>query len=448
MLHRALERQGVNHRRWRVVFGLLLAPFAAYAFLHSGWMTTRLGELAEQRWDMFCLALAFLGLALRMHMAGYGQVAEAGQLLQKGPLQTEGLYSVVRHPVVLANSLILLSGTLLFKSAFFTMLVVIVACLYYERLMLAKEKALLERHGDAFSVWEAATPLILPRLPLWKKPSAPFSFTRALRREAITFAFIGLMFFVLEMLEGAWIDGLPFMEWVAREPYWVGLFSMSAMIFTAQLSRVLAIVVLMLSLAGFAAAHVGGMTSARSNSEDRAFEALKAGGHVLLMRHSFTSGRDQKDLSLDDCATQRNLSERGRDHARALGRMLHESGVKIAMAITSQFCRTKETAQLMGHDPGETVANLNEQRTHVTLFERLFGNSEKDERIFRQVRNVVGGWDGENNLLLVSHAPIIAGLTYRKLHMGEGLVLKPAPHLALGFTIVGKIPNSLSAARR
>jgi protein-S-isoprenylcysteine O-methyltransferase Ste14/phosphohistidine phosphatase SixA len=447
MLHRALERQGVNHRRWRVVFVLLLAPFAVYAFMYSGWMTTRLGQLTEQRWDMLCLVLAFAGLALRMHMAGYGQVAEAGQLLQQGPLQTEGLYSVVRHPVVLANFLILLSGTLLFKSAFFTMLVVIVACLYYERLILAKEKALLERHGDAYAAWEAATPLILPRLSLWKKPSAPFLFARALRREAITFAFIGLMFFVLETLEGAWIDGLPFMEWAQREPHWLGLFSVSAVIFAAQLSRVLAIVVLLTSLIGFAAAHVGGFTSARSNSEDRAFEALKAGGHVLLMRHSFTSGRDEEDLSLDDCATQRNLSEQGRDHARVLGRMLLEGGVRIAKTITSQFCRTKETAHLMGHDPEETIANLNEQRTHVTLGERLFGNNENDERIFRHVRNIVGGWDGKDNLLLVSHAPIIAGLTYRSLHMGEGLVLKPAPHLALGFTIVGKIPNNLSAAR-
>lgn len=440
MLHRSLERQGAEHRRWQVVFGLLLAPFAAYAFTHSGWMTTRLGELAEQRWDIFCLSIAFTGLGLRMYIAGHGQAAEAGQLVPKGPLRTDGLYSVVRHPVVLANLLIFLSGSLLFKSAFFTMLAVIVACLYYERLMLAKEKILLERHGEAFSAWAAATPLILPRPSRWNAPATSFSFARALGREAVTFAFIGLMFFVLETLEGTWIDGLPFLEWVDREPLWLILFAASAVIFAAQVSRVLAIVALLMSTIALGTINAGGFAPVRGTAEQQALSALKAGGHVLLMRHSYTEGQDQEDLDVENCSTQRNLNERGREHAVALGRMLQESGIKIVRTLSSQFCRTKETAELMGHAPDETIANLNEQHTHVTLFERLFGNSEKDERIFRQLRNIVGGWDEKDNLMLVSHAPIISGLTYQRLHMGEGLVLKPAPRSPLGFTIIGKIP--------
>ena len=44
-----------------------------------------------------------------------------------------------------------------------------------------------------------------------------------------------------------------------------------------------------------------------------AWKALRAGGHVALMRHADAPGGvgDPPGFRVDDCATQRNLSERG-----------------------------------------------------------------------------------------------------------------------------------------
>jgi phosphohistidine phosphatase SixA len=76
--------------------------------------------------------------------------------------------------------------------------------------------------------------------------------------------------------------------------------------------------------------------------------ALRAGGHILYFRHADTdhSQNDQRMTSVEDCTTQRNLSERGREHARALGEAIHALGIPIGAVLASPLCRTVETAML------------------------------------------------------------------------------------------------------
>jgi phosphohistidine phosphatase SixA len=76
--------------------------------------------------------------------------------------------------------------------------------------------------------------------------------------------------------------------------------------------------------------------------------ALRAGGHVLYFRHADTdhSQNDQRMTSVEDCTTQRNLSEQGREHARALGDAIHALGIPIGPVLASPLCRTVETAML------------------------------------------------------------------------------------------------------
>jgi protein-S-isoprenylcysteine O-methyltransferase Ste14 len=439
VLRDRLELQGMNHRRWRIALVLLLAPVAGYTFIGSGWMTEQLGRLAEQRWDFLCLAIALLGLSIRLHLAGHEQMAPAGELLPKNELQISGLYSIVRHPVYLANFLTLVSGSLLFNSAVFTALVAAVALLYYERLTLAKERILLKRYGQEFSDWAARTPLVVPKFSAWKNPTTTFNFRAAIKREAVTFALIGVMFFILEALEGTVIDGLPFWEWVQNEPTWIGLFVLSGVVFWTQLSRVWAVLVLFMTSAAVGAFQMGESTFSTARSEERALTALAGGGHVMLLRHAATTGNDH-DVEVNDCSTQRNLNDAGREQARALGRLLRERGIRIGRTISSQYCRTRETAQLLGADAIETMSNLNERSIHVTLIEQVFGNSEKDERILLPIRTIIEGWKNQSNLLLVSHAPVIRNLTHDRLRMGEALVLQPNPHSRSGFRVVGKIP--------
>ena len=76
--------------------------------------------------------------------------------------------------------------------------------------------------------------------------------------------------------------------------------------------------------------------------------ALRAGGHILYFRHADTdhSQNDERMTSAEDCTTQRNLSERGREHARALGEAIRALGIPIGTVLASPLCRTVETAML------------------------------------------------------------------------------------------------------
>lgn len=73
---------------------------------------------------------------------------------------------------------------------------------------------------------------------------------------------------------------------------------------------------------------------------------LRAGGYVIYFRHADTdhSRQDQRSLDLDDCATQRPLSDKGREHSRAIGEAIRALDVPIGPVLASPLCRTVETA--------------------------------------------------------------------------------------------------------
>ena len=50
--------------------------------------------------------------------------------------------------------------------------------------------------------------------------------------------------------------------------------------------------------------------------------------------------------SYEDCASQRNLTDKGRGEARAIGEHVKRLGIPIGTVLASPFCRTMETARL------------------------------------------------------------------------------------------------------
>jgi hypothetical protein len=78
------------------------------------------------------------------------------------------------------------------------------------------------------------------------------------------------------------------------------------------------------------------------------FAQLRQGGYVLFLRHTSTdfSQDDSRMKSFEDCATQRNLTDKGRAEARALGEHVKRLKIPIGEVLASPFCRTMETARL------------------------------------------------------------------------------------------------------
>ena len=147
-----------------------------------------------------------------------------------------------------------------------------------------------------------------------------------------------------------------------------------------------------------------------------AWKALRAGGHVALMRHADAPGGvgDPPGFRVDDCATQRNLSEKGRADAEKIGSRLKREGIAFEKILSSLWCRCIDTAKLL---------NLGTVETEAT-----FGNVVvlKDQRQILTIgaRALIAQWTAGGNLLVVTHGANIQALTGVWLASGEIVVVK------------------------
>jgi phosphohistidine phosphatase SixA len=89
-------------------------------------------------------------------------------------------------------------------------------------------------------------------------------------------------------------------------------------------------------------------------------EDLTDGQHVLLMRHADAPGvGDPPGYRLDQCSTQRNLGEVGRQQSVLIGRWLTEQGVSSTKIFSSAWCRCTETARLLAMGTVTVEPSLN-----------------------------------------------------------------------------------------
>jgi hypothetical protein len=100
------------------------------------------------------------------------------------------------------------------------------------------------------------------------------------------------------------------------------------------------------------AAHLTAFTNFFTSSDENPWQALRSGAAVGLLRHALApSVGDPAHLRLEDCATQRNLSEAGRKQARAIGAAFRRNGITSARVLCSRWCRCLETACLCQATP-------------------------------------------------------------------------------------------------
>jgi phosphohistidine phosphatase SixA len=155
-------------------------------------------------------------------------------------------------------------------------------------------------------------------------------------------------------------------------------------------------------------------------------------GYVLLMRHSYAPGAgDPDNFKLNDCSTQRNLSDVGRQDAKDVGEWLQRREIKIFRVETSRWCRAKETAQLLGLGKVRLNKNLD------SLFEEADAlNHPQTAAVRRQIQN---HRNKTGLLVLVGHYVNIAALTGVGVASGEGILIKAN---ALGeFKVFGATPK-------
>ncbi len=140
-------------------------------------------------------------------------------------------------------------------------------------------------------------------------------------------------------------------------------------------------------------------------------------GYVLLLRHTIAPGvGDPENFKLNDCSTQRNLSQLGRQDAKAVGDWLKRRDIKISRVESSRWCRAKETAQLLGIGRVRLNANLD------SLFESQ--DPAKSIQTVRVKKQIVDWRNKSGLLVLVGHFVNIGAVTGVGVGSGEGVLVK------------------------
>jgi len=167
------------------------------------------------------------------------------------------------------------------------------------------------------------------------------------------------------------------------------------------------------------------------------WDLLRAGGVVVLLRHAHTVPGigDPPGFRLDDCATQRNLSDAGRQQARRLGEAFRAAGVPVGDVLSSRWCRCLDTAtEAFGRaTPWPAVDSFFDPRL-------ASAGAEGGPLQTAALRQRIASYRGKATLVVVTHQVNITALTGVYPAMGEAVIVRPAARTqATGLEIAGRL---------
>ena len=138
----------------------------------------------------------------------------------------------------------------------------------------------------------------------------------------------------------------------------------------------------------------------KADSNQNLINELKQGGKLIFIRHAYApGGGDPDNFDINDCNTQRNLSNSGREQANKIGSFFKVNNILIDKIYSSEWCRCKETA-LIAFNDFENKSFLN------SFFSSKFAQNKEPQ--IKKLKKFINSWDGKKNLVFVTHYVVIS----------------------------------------
>ena len=151
--------------------------------------------------------------------------------------------------------------------------------------------------------------------------------------------------------------------------------------------------------------------SVKADSKKTLIDELQKGGKLIFIRHAYApGGGDPDNFDINDCTTQRNLSDNGRIQSQKIGNFFEENNISIGKVYSSEWCRCKETASI-AFKKYETINFLN------SFFSAKFANNKKKQII--DFDKFISNWDKDQNLVFVTHYVVISEILNYAPSSGE-----------------------------
>ena len=147
-----------------------------------------------------------------------------------------------------------------------------------------------------------------------------------------------------------------------------------------------------------------------ASAEDKLTAAIASiDADVVFMRHALAPGfGDPANFALGNCAKQRNLDSVGRKQAMEIGAEIRRSATNFTEVLSSEWCRCKDTAELLGLGSWATFSGLN------SFFQDFADQDIVLERLEQKLRQLKPGVT-----LMVTHQVVITSVTGQAVGSGE-----------------------------
>ena len=139
-------------------------------------------------------------------------------------------------------------------------------------------------------------------------------------------------------------------------------------------------------------------------------EGLRQGGYIIYFRHAATDWSQDDNVTADgdwtscDPDRMRQLSDQGRLVARQIGAAIRRLKIPIGRILSSEYCRTRETAQLMNLGPVRPTRTIMNMRVADMVGGR--------EAVIERARREIGKKPGKGtNAIIVAHGNLMQAAT-------------------------------------
>ena len=160
-------------------------------------------------------------------------------------------------------------------------------------------------------------------------------------------------------------------------------------------------------------------------SSEKILNALEEGNKLIFIRHSLAPGNgDPENFNINDCSTQRNLSQKGVKQSEKIGQFFNENNVKIGKVLSSEWCRCKDTAKIAFQN-FKTFNALN------SFYDKKFEKNQSKQ--LYDFYKYINNWNDGKNLIFVTHYVVISSILGIGTSSGEIVVTDK------NFKIIGRL---------
>ena len=152
-------------------------------------------------------------------------------------------------------------------------------------------------------------------------------------------------------------------------------------------------------------------TSVKADLNKNLVNELEKGGKLIFIRHAYApGGGDPNNFNLNDCSTQRNLNDAGREQAEQIGKFFRKNKIKIDKVLSSEWCRCKETAKI-------AFKNFSTNSFLNSFYSPKYAKNRNKQ--IKALKDYIKKYQSNKNLILVTHYVLISDVLNYAPSSGE-----------------------------